>query len=109
MRDWTGPEEKKLARLHEKFSIKYCAEVLNRSVISIKNKADRLGLKPKARGTQQIFFAEDIAHMLELADLGFSHSQIGMCFNTSRWGVNSALSKARKYGFDKYPKREEAN
>ena len=109
MKAWTGPEEKQLINLHCKFSLKDCAEILNRSIYSIQKKVDRLFLTRNPHGQAQIYFAEDIAHILELAGIGFTHGQIAMCFNTTRKSIGSTISKARKYGFDKYPKRPVIN
>ncbi len=109
MRAWTGPEEKKLIRIQGLFSLIYCAEILNRSINSIERKVEKLGVGRKPHGQEQAFFAEDIANMLELVELGFTHSQIAMCFNSTRRSINSTLSRARKFGFEKYPKREAIN
>ena len=78
MRAWTGPEERKLINILKKFSIKACAEILNRSGPSISRKANRLGWKGKPKGPSKAFYAEDIADMLELAEIGFSHSLLSL-------------------------------
>lgn len=110
-RPWTMPELKRLATLYQKFKIEGCAMILDRTYDSVRIKAIEMKLKspfnPLGRGALRQYYAEDLANMFELKAGGFSNSEIAKCFNTDPRAITLTMSKARKHGFDRYPKRSE--
>ena len=110
MRDWKGVEINKLKRLYQKFDITGCAFILDRTYDSVRLKAIELKLvspfNPLGRGNVRQFYAEDVAHMFELRHMGFGPAEIAKCFQSEARTITSTMSRAKKYGFDRYPKRE---
>jgi hypothetical protein len=109
MRDWTGVEIKELKRLYQKFDITGCAYILNRTYDSVRLKAIELKLvspfNPLGRGKVRQFYAEDVANMFELRCMGFGPTEIAKCFQSKVRTITVTMSKAKKLGFDRFPKR----
>ena len=88
-----------------RFGVDYAAQQTGRSEDSIKFMLRGQGLPKKVFKKRRQMYADDIAHMMELRMLGFGFKTIARCFNTTAKCIESALTKARKHGFDAYPKR----
>ena len=103
--EWTMAEMKEAERLYIKFDIEYCCEVIGRSKDAIERILCNMGVKSGRPNKQRLIFAEDVANMIELKSEGNSLADIAKCFNTNASSIGVHISKAKKHGFDKYPKR----
>lgn len=92
--------------LYTKFDLAYCVEKTGRTIDAIRKLATRLGVKLKRPGHRvRKLFAEDMAAMMELANAGHPHSEIAKCWKIKTATVRETMCMARKYGFEKFPKR----
>ena len=104
---WTGPEQKRLVELYQRFNMEGCAMILERSVKSIDGMISELKLKsPNShKGNTRVFYAEDVAHIFEFKLLGFSNEDIAKCYNKTAFTIRKTIEKAKREGIDRYPKR----
>lgn len=108
MKMWSRDEVKELAAMYSVLSPSDCAKKLDRTVRSVIGKAFEQGLSsPFNRvGEKRRFYAEDVAKMFELKSAGMNRNDIGQIFNASGGIISTTISKAKKQGFDRFPKRE---
>ena len=106
---WTHTEEKKLIDLYQSFDRIGCAMVLGRTATSIRAKASELGIKsPKSRarsGCKRRIFAEDVANIFELVQMGFDNISIAKCFNCSFSTIGRVIRDAKLNGLANFPLR----
>lgn len=103
---WTYPEKKRLEELIVRFNVESCAMILERSTPCIISMMVRMGLKsPHNVGKKRVLFADSIATIFELVDMGFDHVQISQCFRVSVNTIQVSIKKAEREGFDAFPKR----
>ena len=111
MKAWTGKEQHTLIRLSERFDITALAFILNRSYDSVRLKFQELGITSKfnhkGMGKKRQFYAEDVANMFELRQMGFSLAEIAKCFNSNACTISITMSKARGQGISRFPYRNE--
>jgi hypothetical protein len=107
-REWTTSEQQRLVKMSETMTMAEAAKELRRTYNSVLSKAHQLGLTFPAAyiAKPRVVFAEDIAKMMELQSLGLCSAEIGCYVGMHKLAVRSALSKARRGGFDAYPLRE---
>lgn len=101
---WTAQGIKEAVYL-TRFGVDYAAQQTGRSESAIEQLPKAAGAPRKPLRKPRQMYADDIAHMMELRMMGFGFKAIAKCFNITAKGVESALKKAKKQGFDAYPKR----
>lgn len=108
MKMWSRGEVIELTSMYSVLSPSDCAKRLGRTVRSVINKALEQGLSSpfNRAGRKRRFYAEDVAKMFELKNTGLDNHEIGLFFNVSRGIISTTISKAKKQGFDRFPKRE---
>lgn len=79
----------------------FAAEFSGLSVKQVYELRRRLGIQKKARK----YFAEDIANMLEMHSGGKRWKEIAKHYGTNEKCLESVILRARKLGFEAYPKR----
>lgn len=104
---WTKREEQELTRLHQKFDTPSCMLIMGRTESSIKCKVNELGLvspRPSV-GKQRIYYAEDVANMMQLKESGLSNSEIALSYKSAAKTICDVMTKAKRLGFQAYPLR----
>ncbi|QDP55716.1 MAG: hypothetical protein Tp138OMZ00d2C19078241_48 [Prokaryotic dsDNA virus sp.] len=106
-REWTTLEQQRLVKMSKSMTVAEAAKELRRTYNSVLSKSHQLGVsfRVASASKKRTIFAEDIAQMMELQSLGLCSSEIGCYVGVHKMGVRSALSKARRGGFDAYPLR----
>jgi hypothetical protein len=108
MKLWTTKEELYLTELYQRFSIKACAYILKRTESSVDSRVFKLGLTTERKlGNDSKTYAEDVANIFELITMGFTHKEISKCFKCMPTTVTKIVERAKREGFDSYPKREQ--
>ena len=104
---WTSKEEKRLIDIYPRFDRVGCSIILNRTAKSIRAKASELGIKsPRVSiGKKRSFFAEDIANVFELVQMGFDCESIAKCFNCNFATVGRVIRDAKLNGLANFPLR----
>lgn len=82
------------------------SEKLNRTPRAIEQRASDCNLKLKSIPTKRRYFAEDVADMMELSDMNVGRVEIARKYRTSSSAISMLLMRAKKHGFDRYPKRK---
>lgn len=98
---WTTRE---VAILSSGLSIRALSKLLGRSEQAIRNAAQRHGAQ-FARSTNTKVSAEDVAQIMMLRDSGWTWRQIASAKSMTAEACKAVTKRAKKYGFDKYPKR----
>ena len=106
-KDWTTGEEKRLIEIYQRFDVIGCSMVMGRTIRSIMGRAEMLGIKsPRANiGYKRRFFAEDMANIFELMQMGFDCESIAKCFNCNLATVGRVIRDAKMNGLANFPKR----
>jgi len=104
---WTTKELAELKRLALRFKMTDLCNLLGRSYGSIKHGLSIIGFKSpfNKTGNRRIFYAENVACIFELKEQGFSFKEISKCFNVEADTIKNTYNRAKRCGFDAYPKR----
>lgn len=88
-----------------RFGIEYAAEQTGRTISALTQLGVANSKEPKPLKKKRLVFADNIANMMELQSQGMSLKTIGAHYNMTASKIKSHLCKARRCGFDAYPKR----
>lgn len=85
------------------------ADIIGVSAKAVKNARILYGIPSTAKiGNQKKVFAEDVAQMMMLRESGFTNRQVSVLKCMSMHTVIDCIHRAKKLGFDAFPKRSEA-
>lgn len=114
-KSWTGPELKAVSIAYStigmnaaiKASCGRSGDVIKRKMCDISNKCATSNAS-FLKAVERKWYAEDIAIMFELQANGTKASLIAEYMNTTKSSIYSAMQSAARFGFEKYPLRNES-
>lgn len=84
------------------------ADIIGVSAKAVKHARVLYGIPSTAKiGNQKKVFAEDVAQMMMLRESGFTNRQVSVLKCMSMHTVIDCIQRAKKRGFEAFPKRNE--
>ena len=107
IKEWTTTELKAVINAYMQDGISAAVEVSGRSKLATLRQLARQGVKNgRKKGPERKYYAEDIAAIMEFNNMGLSLEALAVGYRTTARKLSYVLCRARKYGFERYPKRE---
>ena len=103
---WTTKDVKLLKELAGDLHVDCISQVLGRTPRAIAFVASREGIKTLRHRQKKRYYAEDVADIMEKLASNKTSLEVAKEDGTSSMSINSLVARAKKQGFDGYPKRK---
>lgn len=108
---WTGKEEKTCSTIYTTEGLQAAMDHTGRTKYAVQSKMNNIGVKcadsslKNLKPRRRAWYAEEAAQMIEFAEAGVSNKIIAEFYSSTGDIIRGVINAAKRYGFDRYPKR----